>query len=283
MNLIVYIESAERRFRQILEDFFISVYDERRLYSHGMNHHRRVWGFAREILSLHPVRDSLSPACDPEKLIIACYMHDIGMSADPGPRHGKKSRELCQKFLEQCNLDPDNYTDLLETIENHDDKAYVSDMSESSLLRILSLADDLDAFGYAGIYRYSEIYLIRDIPPSELGYLIRDNARGRFDNFTKALSADYEYVSKHRERYEILDNFFLNYNKQARAYNFVTDYPSGYCGVVQLFMLTMRLNLSIIDFFAEAGRYSQDTFIADYLKGLQTEFSVGTGRDPSLL
>jgi HD superfamily phosphodiesterase len=274
MNLTILIESAERRFRQILEDFFVSVYDERKLCSHGINHHRRVWGFAREILSLHPITDSLSPACDPEKLIIACYLHDIGMSADPGPRHGKKSRELCQNFLEKCNLDPDNFTDLLETIENHDYKDYVSDISESSLLRVLSLADDLDAFGYTGIYRYSEIYLKRGISPSELGYRILDNAQSRFDNFKRALSADYEYVSRHRVRYEILDDFFLNYNKQAKAYNFETDYPSGYCGVVQLFMLMIRMNLSVSGFFDEAGRHSQDSIIAAYLKGLQTEFSA---------
>jgi hypothetical protein len=274
MNLIVSIESAELRFRQILEDFFVSVYDERRLFSHGINHHRRVWGFAREILSSHPVTDSRSSVCNPEKLIIACYLHDIGMSADPGPSHGKKSRELCQKFLEKYDLDPDNYTELLEAIENHDNKDYTSDMSESGLLRILSFADDLDAFGYAGIYRYSEIYLKRGIPPSDLGYRIRDNARSRFDNFTKAFSDDYEYVSRHRKRYEILDDFFLNYNKQAGAYNFDTDYPLGYCGVLQLFMLMIRMNHSVIDFFAEAGRYSQDPIINAYLKGLQTEFSA---------
>jgi HD superfamily phosphodiesterase len=274
MNLTVVIESAELRFRQILEDFFVTVYDEKSLFSHGINHHRRVWGFAREILSVHPVTDSLSPACDPEKLIIASYMHDIGMSADPGPRHGIKSRELCQKFLGKYDLDQDNYTDLLETIENHDNKDYPSDMSESGLLRILSLADDLDAFGYTGIYRYAEIYLKRGIPPSELGYPIRDNARGRFDNFVKEFSADYEYVSKHKKRYEILDDFFLNYNKQAGSYHFDADYPLGYCGVVQLFMLMIRMKLSFSELFDEADIYSKDSIIPVFFKGLRTELSA---------
>jgi hypothetical protein len=31
------------------------------------------------------------------------------------------------------------------------------------MLTILSVADDLDAFGYIGIYRYIEIYLERGI------------------------------------------------------------------------------------------------------------------------
>ena len=32
---------------------------------------------------------------------------------------------------------------------------------------ILSVADDLDAFGFTGIYRYLEIYLTRGINPED--------------------------------------------------------------------------------------------------------------------
>ena len=41
---------------------------------------------------------------------------------------------------------------------------------------MLSVADDLDAFGFTGIYRYSEIYLMRGINPNQLGHLIIENA-----------------------------------------------------------------------------------------------------------
>jgi HD superfamily phosphodiesterase len=274
MNLTISIESAELQFRQILEDFFISVYDELNLHSHGINHHRRVWRYAREINSLPLIKESLLQACDPEKLIIACYMHDIGMSADPGPRHGIMSRQFCKTFLVSFNLDPDNYRDLLDAIENHDNKDYTHYMPESSLLRILSLADDLDAFGCTGIYRYCEIYLKRGIFPSELGGPVRDNASARFDNFTRTLSGENDFISRHGIRYEILDNFFLNYNKQAKAYEFDAESPLGYCGVVQLFMLMMKRKLPIRDLFTEAGRYSDDAIIAQYFNGLQSEFSA---------
>ena len=56
---------------------------------------------------------------------------------------------------------------------------------ENDLLNILSVADDLDAFGYTGIYRYSEIYLTRGISPKEIGNLIRENASRRYHNFEK--------------------------------------------------------------------------------------------------
>jgi HD superfamily phosphodiesterase len=271
MNLTVSIESAELCLRQILEDFFVSVYDEGTLPSHGLTHHRRVWCYAREILPIQLSKAGSLAGCDPERLIIACYMHDIGMSADPGPRHGKKSREFCQKFLVSRNLDLNDYEDLLETIENHDNKDYASAGQGNSLLTILSLADDLDAFGFTGIYRYCEIYLRRGISPFELGDLVRKNARVRFDNFSRTISSDKVYVSRHRKRYEILDGFFRNYNLQAGTYNFETGNPAGHCGVVQLFMLMKRKDLSIIDFVTEAGRHSHDPIIAWYLTGIQTE------------
>ena len=66
MNLTVSIESAELKFRQILEDFFVSVYDEKDLFSHGIDHHRRVWSYAKELLSI-PLRQYNSrPACTPQ-------------------------------------------------------------------------------------------------------------------------------------------------------------------------------------------------------------------------
>jgi HD superfamily phosphodiesterase len=273
MNLTVSIESAEYSFRQILEDFFVSVYDEQALPSHGLTHHRRVWGYAREILPILINNESLPAGCDPERLIIACYMHDIGMSAEPGPKHGKKSSEFCQKFLVSIGLDLNAYKDLLEAIENHDEKDYPSRDNVKCLLTILSLADDLDAFGFTGIYRYCEIYLRRGISPYELGDLVRKNARVRFDNFSRTLSQDRVYVSRHRKRYEILERFFRTYSLQAVAYNFETPIPTGHCGVVQLIMLMNRREFSMTDFFTEAGSYRNDDIIAWYLKGIQTELS----------
>jgi hypothetical protein len=50
MNLNGIIESAELQFKQILEEFFIAVYDEKSLSSHGIDHHRRN---TRMILSFY--------------------------------------------------------------------------------------------------------------------------------------------------------------------------------------------------------------------------------------
>jgi hypothetical protein len=271
MNLTVSIESAENTFRQILEDFFVSVYDEKGLFSHGIDHHRRVWSYASELLFL-PLRQYNSlPDCTPSELIIACYLHDIGMSAEPGPRHGAHSRELCLMFLDKNNLPEKEFKDVLEAIANHDRKEYASKTSRNDLLTVLSVADDLDAFGFTGIYRYSEIYLTRDISPSRTGYLILENAVRRFDNFEYIFGAQSPYVKDHRKRYEILNDFFIQYNKQADSYNFSGAVPEGYCGVIQLFIFMIRNKMTLPDLFDAAQKFNDDLIIGPFFKGLKSE------------
>jgi hypothetical protein len=271
MNLTESIESAESMFRQILEDFFISVYDEKNLYSHGIDHHHRVWSYARELLYIPLSHYNSRPACPPDKLIIACFMHDSGMSVDPGLRHGKQGREFCRQFLYQNNLHESDFKDVLDTVENHDRKDYPSDSDRNDLLTVLSVADDLDAFGFTGIYRYAEIYLTRGIAPDELGNLILGNAAGRFENIERIFGAGNDFVQLHRKRYAILSNFFLHYNRHVKSYNFDTAEPEGYCGVIQLFKLMLKYKMTLDYFFTEAEIYPDDIIIGSFLAGLKSE------------
>jgi HD superfamily phosphodiesterase len=208
MNLPDIIESAELQFKQILEDFFIDVYDDTSLSSHGIDHHRRVWMNAKELLLLIPDQNSALISLLPSKLIIACYLHDLGMSVETGIRHGKHSRDLCIEFLSKNNFALNNYSDVLAAVEDHDRKDYSGDNLIKDLLTILSVADDLDAFGFTGIFRYSEIYLERGIKPAVIGHLILDNAGNRFDNFVNTFGFETELVRKHKKRYDILTDFF---------------------------------------------------------------------------
>ena len=271
MNLTGTIESVEKQFKQILEDFFISVYNEKSLSSHGIDHHRRVWNYSKELLKIIPLKNSVQISQLVSELIIASYLHDIGMSVDPGVRHGKHSRNLCTQFLVKNNLPQNDWQVVLETIENHDNKDYTDKTYMNELLTILSVADDLDAFGFTGIFRYSEIYLTRGIDPEEIGYLIRENAENRFDNFVKTFGSESEIVQKHRMRFNILDSFFLRYNEQIPSYHFGTPNPSGYCGVIEIFMFLENNKLQLNDFFTEPGRYSDDPVILKFFSGLEKE------------
>jgi HD superfamily phosphodiesterase len=271
MNLSGTIESAEKEFKQILEDFFISVYNEKSLSSHGIDHHRRVWNYSKELLKIISLKNSDQISQLVSELIIASYLHDIGMSVDPGIRHGKHSRNLCTQFLVKNNLPQNDWQVVLETIENHDNKDYNGKTNMNELLTILSVADDLDAFGFTGIFRYSEIYLTRGIDPEEIGYLIRENAEKRFDNFVKTVGSESEIVQKHRMRFNILDNFFLRYNEQIPSYHFGTNNPTGFCGVIEIILSIMNDKLNLKNFIMDSDKYSNDRLISWFFTGLEKE------------
>jgi hypothetical protein len=273
MNLTGTIESTEKQFKQILEDFFISVYNENSLSSHGIDHHRRVWNYSKELLKLFPLKNSAQISRLPAELIITSYLHDIGMSVDPGIRHGKHSKNLCIQFLNKNNLPQNDYRDVLEAIENHDNKDYTRNTSMNELFVILSVADDLDAFGFTGIFRYSEIYLTRGIEPEKIGNMIVENAKKRFDNFVYIFGANSEIVQKHMKRYNILDKFFSKYNEQIPSYHFGTKNPSGYCGVIEIFQFLLSTNQSLKTCLMKPEKYSQEPLILKFFDDLEKEMN----------
>lgn len=173
----------------------------------------------------------------PSSLIIACYLHDLGMAVDPGPKHGHLSAELCREFLAQNNLDEKEFPGLLEAIINHDNKEYRGKFTGNDLLTLLCISDDLDALSYAGIYRYTEIYSVRGIGMERIGSAIRDNALGRYRHFAETFPNDEKITARHRKRYEVLDNFFAEYEKELPAYS--SGKLTGYCGVVEILMKTV--------------------------------------------
>jgi HD superfamily phosphodiesterase len=273
MNLTESIEFAELRFMQILEEFFIGIYDETFLPSHGIDHHRRVWNYSKELITLLPNQNINFVSDLPGKLIIASFLHDIGMSVETGVRHGIHSRDLCIRFLNQHNLSVNEYSDVLETIENHDRKDYTGDSHVSNLLNILSVADDLDAFGFIGIFRYSEIYLKREIDTGEIGTLIKENAGNRFNNYVKTFGSNNELVQKHKKRYLILDDFFNKYNSQVTLYHFGSSLPSGYCGVIEVLLEMIQKEILLRDLRVERLKYLHDPVICWFFEGLENELS----------
>jgi HD superfamily phosphodiesterase len=273
MNLTGSIESAEKEFKQILEEFFIAVYTEESLTSHGIDHHRRVWNYSKELLNSIQSENTPDMLRLPAELIIACYMHDIGMSVDPGEKHGKQSREICSQFLKENNLSENDFIAALEAIEYHDNKNYSSNNFTNRLLMILSVADDLDAFGCIGIFRYSEIYLTREIGFEKIGFMIRENAQKRYNNFIKTFGSIDELVVKHWERYYLLDMFFTKYNEQLPSYHFGTNQPSGFCGVVEIIGIIMKNNLRMEDFYTEPRKHTSDLLILWFLVELEKELS----------
>jgi HD superfamily phosphodiesterase len=273
MDLTGIIESAEEQYKQILEGFFISIYKENSISSHGLNHHRRVWKYSRELLTHIPLKTSNQSKLVHD-LIIASYLHDIGMSVDPGIRHGKYSREICSRFLAQNPHADEDFSELLDAVENHDNKDYSGDSVQNDLLKILSISDDLDAFGITGIYRYSEIYLIRGVSYENIGMRIIENGSKRFDNILRTSGLNDEFIDKHRQRYNTLVNFFCKYNEQLPSYSFGTSEPAGHCGVIELIGDIIKNKTDLKVFYNNVEKYKKDSIIEWFFAELMKELDI---------
>ncbi|MCU0462527.1 MAG: HD domain-containing protein [Bacteroidales bacterium] len=210
MYLTDIISKSEEKYLSSIEAFFIRKWGDTKLWSHDLSHHRRVWNYAKELLQYTGIPDGKFV----EKLLIACYLHDLGMTVDREEIHGIHSKKFCELFLEEKNINPADYADLFDAIENHDNKDYTHKPTANRLLQILSIADDLDAFGYTGILRYADIYLERGVSMSDLGRQVIENSSKRFINFEKTFSEFPELVEKHRKRFSILKIFYSSFDRE---------------------------------------------------------------------
>jgi hypothetical protein len=267
------MESAELKYKKVLEDFFITEYGNETLSSHGLDHHRRVWSYAKELLTFLASSDYKLDAHFHSQTIIACYNHDLGMSIDPGINHGLHSMELCKKFIRSMHLNEPDFKDALHAIRNHDNKEYKNPAIRYDLLTLLSVADDLDAFGFIGIYRYSEIYLIRNITLPEIGSLIIKNAEGRYRNFKKHFEFSEPLISKHYERFNILIDFFHQYNKQLSSHTFGKNQFSGHCGVLEILAAGVKARKPVRDIISETKISEKDPVVIWFFTGLERELS----------
>ena len=234
MPLAEKIYSSEEKYKSPLEDFFYKVFPSGYLPSHNLDHHKRVWKNAKILLNSLQGEGFAFSQKDIDNLIIACYLHDSGMAVDRSPSHGSESRKLAEQFLNKMNISPYEFSDALSSIENHDNKDYTFHSRPEELLAILSVSDDLDAFSYIGIYRYLEIYIERDLPLNEIGRIVCDNAVNRFRNFVSTYRMLKDLISDQTKKYEILNFFFEEYDKQAAYYKFDNQSISGYCGIAEI-------------------------------------------------
>lgn len=273
MDMFQNIYSAEIKLRQAAEDFFIRIWGNTRLPSHDLDHHRRVWHYAKDLVQ--KIEDSRRGkfTFSPDHLMLACYFHDIGMSLDPGIKHGKHGRNILQMFLSENGLDTASYKDALDAVENHDDKDYHSPANPYDLITLLSASDDMDAFGYTGIFRYIEIYLTRGVDMNILGHLIRENASKRFENLTRTYGFLDELIIKHEKRYKIIDEFFKRYNEQIADNEYVSQEHNAEFELVELIRNIIINNHRIPDILNDPLHTPEDAVVRNYLELMFAELN----------
>jgi hypothetical protein len=209
--------------------FLSELYSGQWLPSHDIAHHKRVWENASGLCRLTNRKFWIDDPSFFDKLMLCCYFHDVGMLTDKSDRHGKESRKTCEKFLAGYNqLVQFDVEELLSAIENHDEKTnYNKIIKPGKLLQILTVADDLDAFGALGAYRYIEIYLLRGIPPELIAEKILSNAHQRYENI-KSILAGYDVpMGQYYNKFQILKSLLEtnnNFESPEVLINWVNEY-----------------------------------------------------------
>jgi len=278
MDLYRQLELAENKWLNLTFDFLKEKFSASPLPSHDHYHHIRVWKYAKHLLTQLNTIHAVFEENLPESLLLACMFHDSGMIIERGSDHGKASKEIFNEFLKKHKLSPKKRSAVSEAIEKHDDKSYflagqlIFD-GKVQLLPALHLSDDLDAFGNIGIYRYSEIYLLRGISLEDLGLKIIANLSGRYGNFMSNCSRLPEMIKKHSVRYHTIESFFRLYNLQIRKIEETgEEQKSGPFAVIkniyrQVFTNTPTIQ-GIVKIMIDA---TEDVYVQKFFKDLENE------------
>lgn len=250
------------------------------LPSHDLNHHVRVWLFCRGLLvELHKAGLEI-PTELIENAIIACFYHDTGLTQTLDEQHGSQSAQLCRLYLNELpNMDEDRKTAILTAVELHDDKSIKNkpvtkpeDLLNLNLL--ISTADDLDALGFIGVFRYTEIYLKRGITINDLPRKVSQNLRNRFTSFTNAFSSLHRYADRQRLRYRETIDFFARLDSEIAQG--ISNQDSALTVIHLLNEQLVIKNQSIEQTIDYALNTLTASFPLHFFKKLQSELEVTT-------
>jgi HD superfamily phosphodiesterase len=276
-----HIRKAEEQWMKPAKEFITQLFSDNPLPSHDQHHHLRVWHYASKLVTETEKIAAEIPPGLPQKLLLASLFHDTGLLKSNQEDHGVFSRQVFNEFLETQKEDSSRYSDIAEAIQYHDDKSYLESGSlildnRMQLLPALSIADDLDAFGNIGIFRYAEIYLLRGIPFEDLGLKIIANLSGRFRNFMMNCARYPELVREHTLRHSTIEGFFRNYNLQMRKIEEGKADPAvGPVGAVkEIYREILAGAPGISEACENVLSRNCDPFIISFIKDVKSETSI---------
>jgi hypothetical protein len=254
------------------EDLFSDAY----LPSHDHTHHQRVWNLCKSLLLEISLINSSMDQSLVEGILISAYFHDLGMVYSTREDHGKLGRELCEAWFRDKRIAlPHRIEEILDAIELHDIKekgnySIINLSEQPRILSLLSIADDLEAFGSIGIYRYAEIYLLRNITLAQLGDRILANAESRFNKLEDSCKIFPSIIAKHQGEYTLLKDFYKSYNQQLRNEAIPEKVFVGHLGVINYIRaLGMEQHISPENF--PGSVVNEDPIVNTYFRTLKNE------------
>lgn len=207
MSTDQYILITEQNWLKTLYDFNQNLFSNTHIPSHDHTHHVRVWCIAKDIIRSLKQEDISYNLV--EAVLIAAMLHDTGLTKTLDERHGLESRRICENYF-RLKTKPPLFHEILEAVEFHDDKNYKSQEQVSLLSKILYTSDDLDAFGHIGVFRYAEIYAMREIDKTDLPKRVLINLEKRFRFFTRTFNENTAILAQHNPRYQTIHDFYTN-------------------------------------------------------------------------
>jgi HD superfamily phosphodiesterase len=219
MIAIQNITKAKQKWQNALYSYVENIFKTTWLPSHDVWHSVRVWEFAKSLILVMEKNEIPFSFKETEELMIASYFHDTGMSLTLDPVHGKHSREICHKFLKtQPSLTQHQKEKILDAIEFHDDKSYRNEIfqNQKKLLPWLCIADDLDAFGNIGIYRFWEIYNLRHFSESQMPEKIIRSLGNRINYFSDAYPFRDDFYNSQIKRSNRTADFYIRMKKEIK-------------------------------------------------------------------
>lgn len=237
-NTIIY--ELENKWLNILFKYIKNKFKNLKLSSHDHTHHLRVWLNAKQILSKLSETWYKFTQNEIEELIFAVFFHDVGMTKTIDFKHGIYSKQIFEDFINKNKIDLScDVNEISRAIQMHDDKNYLDKLNKNikfNIIEILSLSDDIDAFSYIGVFRYFEIYYLRNVNVIEIANKVLLNLEARFNNFTHKLYKFKSLINTQTNRYNTTKNFFIDMNTQLKneVYSIETNY--GAFGVINSFI-----------------------------------------------
>jgi HD superfamily phosphodiesterase len=218
-SLIENIKTIENKWLPALSNGIETIFSDTFLPSHDLQHHLRVWKFAKDLLIAYENHNFFFSEEQIEALMVAVFFHDTGLTKTLDSAHGEAGFLIAQKFIEDLKGTWNNaFThEMFEAIIKHDDKEYsriTNGIIAPGIYQILTIADDIDALGCLGLVRYFEIYIYRNIPETEILQKIKANISSRFDFISKQISLLTELLLLQQTRFE-KSIYYLNHLKNS--------------------------------------------------------------------
>lgn len=189
--------------------------------------------------------------------------------------HGADSKKVLLEFLSRKELSVQPYLDALVIVENHDNKKYtyqqrIGSYRSSRLLRILSVADDLDAFGRLGVLRYSEINLLRGIHMSDLAKRVLPNIDKRYDHLDTQYGSLSGFVGIQKERYQLTRSFFSDLKRKKTAGQ--NGKPSAYEEVINHLIKIVLIEKRDYSYLIKHTlKNTENLYLKHFFEGVQHE------------